>query len=87
MSELTTNAILHSRSGEAGGWFALHLETFPGKVRVRVSDLGGPKAPARAEGAGTGDSGRGLTLVDSLSIAWGAEGDELGRVVWADLTP
>jgi len=85
VSELTTNAIRHSRSGEAGGWFTLHLEKFPGKVQVRVSDLGGPKEPACVEDAGTGNSGRGLSLVDSFSIAWGVGGSEVGRIVWADL--
>ena len=85
VSELTTNAIRHSRSGESGGWFTLHLEKLPGKVQVRVTDLGGPKEPARVEDAGSGSSGRGLTLVNSFSIAWGVGGDEVGRVVWAEL--
>ena len=85
VSELTTNAIRHSRSGESGGWFTLHLEKFPEKVQVRVSDLGGPKEPACVEDAGIGTSGRGLTLVESFSIEWGVGGDEVGRIVWADL--
>ena len=85
VSELATNAIRHSRSGEPGGWFTLQLQRFPETVQVRVSDLGGPKEPTCVEDAGTGSSGRGLTLVDGFSIAWGVEGGEVGRVVWAEL--
>ena len=42
LSELVTNACLHSRSREPGGYFRVRAETRGSHVRVEVSDQGGP---------------------------------------------
>jgi anti-sigma regulatory factor (Ser/Thr protein kinase) len=85
VSELVTNAILHSDSGKPDGWFVLDVLVYPTKVQIRVHDLGGPKEPTRVEATETAKRGRGLMLVDALSIAWGVEGDAATRTVWADI--
>lgn len=42
LSELATNAALHSRSREPGGSFQVRAERHGSHVRVEVSDQGGP---------------------------------------------
>src|SRR5690349_20836143 len=41
LSELATNALLHSRSACPGGIFTVHARPYPGAWRVGVSDRGG----------------------------------------------
>ena len=85
-SELATNAILHTASGEPGGMFTLHLAMFTNRWQVRVDDQGGPKTPQRAVvGEDQDEAGRGLTVVAALSSTWGFVGDEYARGVWADV--
>jgi serine/threonine-protein kinase RsbW len=80
VSELASNAVSWSRSGELGGWFVVQLAVTPrvGAV-VYVSDLG----PAAGRPAGS-EGGRGLRIVAAISQAWGvARGDcsaSAGRV-------
>jgi serine/threonine-protein kinase RsbW len=61
-SELCANAIVHSRSGEAGGQFSVDIDWAPSLTRVVVGDQGSAKVPAiapRSRGAvQLGDSGR-----------------------------
>jgi serine/threonine-protein kinase RsbW len=88
-SELCTNAIVHSQSGEAGGQFSVDLEWTPALVRVVVGDQGSAKAPAltvrKGEAGQWGESGRGLLLVDELADAWGTASHPNRRWVWADV--
>lgn len=84
ISELFTNAVIHTDSGaitcaiwsEAGG---LHLE---------VTDQGVSTPEPQVRRAGVDDeNGRGLLLVESLADHWGVDSVEngQGRVVWATL--
>jgi len=88
-SELSTNAVVHSRSGEPGGQFSVDVDWTPTLVRVIVGDQGSDKAPAVAAKAGSapplGESGRGLLLVDELANAWGTASPLKHRWVWADI--
>jgi serine/threonine-protein kinase RsbW len=88
-SELCTNAIVHSRSGEAGGQFSVDIDWAPALARVVVGDQGSAKAPAIAprsgDGAELGESGRGLLLVDGLADDWGTVSRPNRRWVWADV--
>ena len=45
-SELCTNAVMHTRSGNAGGRFSVDVEWAPQAVRVVIGDQGSPAAPA-----------------------------------------
>jgi anti-sigma regulatory factor (Ser/Thr protein kinase) len=88
-SELCTNAIVHSRSGEAGGQFSVDIDWAPALARVVVGDQGSAKVPAVAAPAGdaaqVGESGRGLLLVDGLADDWGTASRPNRRWVWADV--
>src|ERR1700758_3692537 len=76
VSELATNAVLHSRSGRPGGRFTVCAATRPGRVRVAVADEGGPWRPGRGGG---GQSGRGLLIVGTLASRWGRDDGGAGR--------
>lgn len=88
-SELGTNAIVHSRSGEAGGQFSVDVDWAPGLARVVVGDQGSAKVPEMAAPAGDAarwrESGRGLLLVDDVADDWGTAGHPNRRWVWADV--
>ena len=96
-SELASNAIEHSRSGEPDGVYTLYasVSTTLGATYVAVEDAGG-------EWGGVGvvvprhefdvvqdvpEHGRGLNVVESLAGPqnWGIGGGARGRLVWAYL--
>ncbi|MBG6086995.1 ATP-binding protein [Actinomadura viridis] len=88
VSELCTNAVEHTASGEPGGWFILELEVHTDHVRVIVIDQGAPSGSVPALGKVPdldATSGRGLPIVDAVSKEWGSEFVLVGRRVWADV--
>jgi two-component sensor histidine kinase len=84
-SELAGNAVQHSRSGQPGGRFTLHLAAFEDRWRIRVDDGGGPAEPSVKAEADQDEAGRGLALVAALSADWGVLGDHYARAVWAEI--
>jgi hypothetical protein len=84
VSELATNALLHSTSGD-GGEFEITVQRGQSSVRVAVSDNGSPDKPAVRVLDDTSEQGRGLALVTLVASNWGESGDELGRTVWFEL--
>ncbi|MCP2336957.1 ATP-binding protein [Actinomadura rupiterrae] len=89
VSELSGNAVRHSRSGEGnGGWFGLEL-TYGNPVYVAVTDLGGHGVPTvLPEGYGNQnrENGRGLRMLYELAVALGVHGNsDFGHTVWVDL--
>jgi serine/threonine-protein kinase RsbW len=90
VSELCTNAVVHTRSGEGGGRFSVAMEWTRESVRVVVEDQGSPAAPTISGRTGdpagpAGESGRGLRLVDGLASDWGTASRPGRRWVWADV--
>lgn len=87
VSELCTNAVEHTASGEDGGSYVLELELQDGHVRVAVVDMGALTQPAVNDEPSGPDavSGRGLFIVEAVSKAWGSEPVRVGRRVWADV--
>ena len=87
VSELCTNAVEHTASGEVGGTFVLELELFAEHVRVSVVDMGAPSVPQLSceEADLEAVNGRGLFIVDAVSKAWGSQELRVGRRVWADV--
>ncbi len=83
VSELVTNSVMHSRSGEPGGRVTVALCTGPAGILIQVSDDGGPSepcvAPISADGA---EHGYGLLLVDLLAERWGTISSPEGRITW-----
>jgi anti-sigma regulatory factor (Ser/Thr protein kinase) len=84
VSELATNAVLHTASGLPDGWFVVHVVVFADRVRIRVFDLGGKNVPTVITDPNGDEHGRGLLTVAALAMEWGVEGDAAGRIVWAD---
>src|SRR5437868_642500 len=83
ISELATNAVRHSHSGQAGGLFGVTVHAGGGLLLLAVLDEGGPTSPCIQPPDDVRPTGRGLLLVDELTTRWGVDGDECGRTVWA----
>ena len=80
VSELVTNAVLHARSQS-------HLvlrRTEDRRLRVEISDSS-ITAPARRAYSPDAGTGRGMMLVEALSLRWGSERDDDGKRVWFEL--
>ncbi|MEO3811957.1 ATP-binding protein [Sphaerisporangium sp. B11E5] len=80
VSELVTNAVLHSDSGR-GGSVTVALVDCPDHVHVAVVDAGGVGVPQVRAGA-LSEGGRGLWLVEAIAQAWGIHDHDGGRTVW-----
>ncbi|WP_031483666.1 ATP-binding protein [Streptomyces bicolor] len=78
VSELATNALLHSASRFRLTLFAAH-----GILRCEVRDAG-RRVPTVLD-AGGSESGRGMFLVDALARRWGCHQDGTGKTVWFEL--
>ncbi|QIT46376.1 ATP-binding protein [Streptomyces antibioticus] len=78
VSELATNAVLHSASR-----FRLTLSAAHGTLRCEVADTGRRVPEVRA--AGGGENGRGMFLVDALARHWGCLRDGQVKTVWFEL--
>lgn len=85
VTELASNAIMHTRSGN-GGTFVVHLQRSTNELRIAVADAGAPTQPAIrvAQTENLLEGGRGLAIVAALSEQMGVEGDARGRTVWAE---
>jgi serine/threonine-protein kinase RsbW len=84
-SELATNAVQHTASGEGRG-FAVVVAIGPDRVRVAVKDAGAPQSPIMLADAAerTDVNGRGLFIVAALAKEWGVDEAAVGRTVWAE---
>ena len=83
-SELCANAVIHSRSGQAGGRFTVHVKVCPDDfVWIEVQDEGG----AWHDDEHTDDRPHGLDIVQALAGAgnWGVDIGGSRRVVWVRL--
>lgn len=84
VSELCTNAILHTASGH-GGTFEVAITAGPGRVRVEVRDDGSEQEPVMSQADPVACTGRGLQLVAALAECWGFGGGPDRRVVFFQL--
>ncbi|WP_327288969.1 ATP-binding protein [Streptomyces sp. NBC_01198] len=86
VSELTTNAVLHTGGGHV--LCGLMLTGDEPRLRIEVHDEGGTplRRPERHAGPGE-ESGRGLFLVQRLADRWGSARSTRteGNLVWAEL--
>ncbi|MEU3982755.1 ATP-binding protein [Streptomyces sp. NPDC026672] len=82
MSELVTNAIVHTASSRV----VCELHDHDDVVRIAVRDEGcAPGEPHPSPTQPEEEHGRGLLLVDALCDAWGAQEHGPGLLVWAEL--
>ncbi|MGW4563576.1 ATP-binding protein [Streptomyces sp. NPDC004561] len=84
-SELVTNALVHA----AGRRISCRLRGAAGRVRIEVEDEeAGPALPVVRRPRPDDQHGRGLFLVEALSLDWGVVvlPGRPARVVWAELT-
>jgi anti-sigma regulatory factor (Ser/Thr protein kinase) len=82
VSEVVTNAILHSASGDEGGSVEVRYALDDQEVYVEVADAGSAGQPRRHGVYLEGVSGRGLALVAAMASGWGVHEHQPGRVVW-----
>jgi len=80
VSELVTNSIRHSRSGQ-GGRIRVAITEGDGLVHGDVTDEGGESVPRVCRNP-EGEGGRGMFLVEQIAQEWGFHDDAAGRVVW-----
>jgi anti-sigma regulatory factor (Ser/Thr protein kinase) len=85
VSELATNAVRHSVSGSAGGWFLVIVGFGHDLVRLEVVDQGGPHVPYLCDVTNQEEGGRGLLLIAACAKDWGVKEWPDGRTVWAEL--
>jgi anti-sigma regulatory factor (Ser/Thr protein kinase) len=78
VSEVFSNSIRHSRSGDPGETVAVRVGD--GMVRVEVADRAGPGTPELRPAGRDAEGGRGLQLVAALAARWGSR-RRGGRVV------
>ncbi|WP_168220631.1 ATP-binding protein [Streptomyces sp. RFCAC02] len=87
ISELVTNAVLHS----GGNWVVCRIATRGDTLRIEVTDEGaGPEPEERAPHHPPADDecGRGLLLLDALAHRWGILSPDAagGCTVWSEIT-
>jgi anti-sigma regulatory factor (Ser/Thr protein kinase) len=79
VSELVTNVVLHARTP-----CELSLERRGDRLRLAVADEG-EGMPVRKAVDPEAGSGRGLLLVDAMSLDAGLEVSAVGKEVWCEL--
>ena len=80
VTELVENVTRHT---EDDGDLTLCLR--PGVILIEVSD-GSPQLPVLREQDHRRANGRGLRMVDTIAVHWGARPVPGGKVVWAELS-
>jgi anti-sigma regulatory factor (Ser/Thr protein kinase) len=81
-SELATNAIEHAPDTP----FFVSVRIANGWPVIEVADCS-PKMPALKSADYLSECGRGLHIVDELSVAWDSYSVAGGKVIWAQLNP
>ncbi|HEY7007757.1 MAG TPA: ATP-binding protein [Jatrophihabitantaceae bacterium] len=84
-SELVTNAIRHGDIADADDELDVDWAIHTDHVVVSVEDPSS-KLPQRRHPMPEEPGGRGLTIIDALSSAWGAEPTRRGKRVWAKVS-
>ncbi|MFE6918958.1 ATP-binding protein [Streptomyces rubiginosohelvolus] len=84
IGELATNAALHGYV--PGRDFRILLSVYGDTLRIEVSDARGERLPVVGQPSPTAEGGRGLLLVEALSVRWGTEHGPFPRkTVWAEV--
>jgi anti-sigma regulatory factor (Ser/Thr protein kinase) len=85
VSELVTNSVRHASVGPLQS-VTVECTTLPDRLRVTVTDPGSDIEPHLRSPDHVASGGYGLTVVDSLSSAWGVMRGRAGTTsVWCEL--
>ncbi|QEU93932.1 ATP-binding protein [Streptomyces kanamyceticus] len=82
VSELLSNVIRHLGEGTP---VTVRLTRAPGRIRVAVTDPDPRVWPVLRTAAGDDETGRGLALLDAVSLRWGVEQGPDSKTVWCEL--
>jgi anti-sigma regulatory factor (Ser/Thr protein kinase) len=85
VSETVTSTLDQARFGPGDGTFEIAYAIADGRLRVEVSDDGGPTRIRRRVHYVHAESGHGLQLVQALASRWGVREDTRGRTIWFEL--
>jgi anti-sigma regulatory factor (Ser/Thr protein kinase) len=84
LTELISNALRHA-TPLPGRTLRASWRLSRGSMKIAVSDGGGDTVPHVHEPTGWAVGGRGLGIVDRLSLRWGVSATEDESTVWAEL--
>ncbi len=85
LSELVTNATIHSRSAQPGGCLTVRVQRRDDHCAWRSATRADPGLRSAHE---DGDDGRGLLIVDRLASTWGRSGNAAtGWITWFEMDP
>lgn len=87
LSELFTNAVVHTDSGKPGGLVTVQVSRWRGGVRIAVTDQGSPRVPVicTPTACEPAESGNGLFMVSCLASQLDWHDDASGRTICAIL--
>ncbi|WP_413816042.1 ATP-binding protein [Kitasatospora purpeofusca] len=88
LGELVANAVVHARVSP-GREIAVRFEVVCDHLRIEVHDASSEKPAIRRTADPEDMSGRGLYLVEALSLEWGygPRPEGIGKIVWALVSP
>jgi anti-sigma regulatory factor (Ser/Thr protein kinase) len=79
VSELATNAVMHAHTPMRVSVWRRH-----GHLRFEVRD-DDPTPPHEVTPEPMATGGRGMMLVDTMSLEWGVNGNDRGKTIWFEL--
>ncbi|CAM5622962.1 non-specific serine/threonine protein kinase OS=Streptomyces alboniger OX=132473 GN=CP975_04015 PE=3 SV=1 [Streptomyces alboniger] len=82
VSELLSNVIRHLGEGTP---VTVRVTCGDGRVRVAVTDPDPRAWPVLRAACGDDEGGRGLALLDAVSLRWGVEQGANSKTVWCEL--
>jgi anti-sigma regulatory factor (Ser/Thr protein kinase) len=86
VSETVTSSLDHAAASDTGsGTLEVGYAVVGRRLRVEVSDDGGPARLRRRIGAVRSAGGRGLELVRALASRWGVRESSAGRTIWFEV--
>ncbi|MEV0118049.1 ATP-binding protein [Streptomyces sp. NPDC050844] len=82
VSELLSNVIRHLGEGTP---VTVRVTGARGRIRVAVTDPDPRAWPVLRQAAGDDEAGRGLALLEAVSLRWGVEQGPDSKTVWCEL--
>lgn len=87
LSEIATNAVLHTHSGCPGGRLTVWIgETDTGLIRLEAIDEGSVTVPCQRDLDPDQVGGRGLRLLEELAQEWGYRHLGVGGCLWVHVS-